>query len=241
MAGLMNVGRQAGAMNPRRGRSPDESVWAGRGEGEEDAGDPGYPAGPDGRGFGGASDVDHGIDMPKSDSKFGSPVVQPDRLGTPGRPTIPAPGEDGNGNMSIADKTGGGLINKAPAPVEPPDMTNRYNTALSPEDEAKFKTAYPDDRDTRDYDMRGAWKAGVTQSANGHYPDTYKKPSHPTFSTESQYNGVDGHQGGQWTHNPDDSWHFDASKTNIQMHGKQGIQDYFNRTEPGITLSTPEE
>jgi len=44
-----------------------------------------------------------------------------------------------------------------------------------------------------DYDMPGYWKAGATgagmdmASAEVHYPDTYKKPGHETFSIESKY------------------------------------------------------
>lgn len=39
-----------------------------------------------------------------------------------------------------------------------------------------------------DYDLRGAFKAGLQPSPeNGHWPDTYKKPNHPTFSDQSIY------------------------------------------------------
>ena len=70
------------------------------------------------------------------------------------------------------------------------DVGDDYNTKLSPSDESKFqdwkaKNA-PADTGT-DYDLRGAYKGGAEQAENGHWPDTYKKPNHPTFSDESQY------------------------------------------------------
>lgn len=36
-----------------------------------------------------------------------------------------------------------------------------------------------------DYDFRGAFAAGVQPDENGHWPDRWKKPNHPTFSVES--------------------------------------------------------
>ena len=66
-----------------------------------------------------------------------------------------------------------------------------YDTKLSPEDEAKFqdwKAKYAPNDSGQDYDLRGAYKAGVTPDPNtGHMPDTFKKPNHPTFSDQSQY------------------------------------------------------
>lgn len=89
---------------------------------------------------------------------------------------------------------------------EEPDFTDKYNTKLSDSDEAKFQEwAQKNNRlgDLFDYDMRGFWKSGDAQAANGHFPDTYKKPNHPTFSNESQYDGSklpDGSiaHGGSW-------------------------------------------
>ncbi|MGX9389621.1 cell wall hydrolase [Nitrobacteraceae bacterium UC4449_H16] len=77
-----------------------------------------------------------------------------------------------------------------------------YDTQLSAEDEKKFQawkeTNAPNDSGA-DYDLRGAFKAGVTPAANGHWPDTYKKPNHPTFSDQSQYaTGADKAKAGRW-------------------------------------------
>ncbi len=39
----------------------------------------------------------------------------------------------------------------------------------------------------------------MTPSENGHWPDTFKKPNHPTFSVESQYaKGPDAAKAGRW-------------------------------------------
>lgn len=66
-----------------------------------------------------------------------------------------------------------------------------YETALSPQDEQSFqkwKTTYAPHDSGMDYDLRGAFKEGLTPDPQtGHWPDTYKKPNHPTFSVESKY------------------------------------------------------
>jgi hypothetical protein len=85
--------------------------------------------------------------------------------------------------------------------ADPDDMTERYNTPLSPAEEKNYQSWAKKagrDRDVYDYDMRGAWKQGITADRSGHFPDTYKKPNHPTFSNESIYHGRDGHFGGYW-------------------------------------------
>ena len=64
-------------------------------------------------------------------------------------------------------------------------------TKLSPSNEAKFqawKKVYAPRDSGHDYDLRGAFKAGVKPDPRtGHWPDTFKLPNHPTFSDESQY------------------------------------------------------
>jgi hypothetical protein len=141
----------------------------------------------------------------------------------------------------------------APAPAEsdgPPDMTDRYNTPLSPEDEAKFQawgaqqaaqTGRNPAQDTFDYDMRGFWKSGDQFAANGHAGDTFKKPNHPTFSSFSKYNGVDGYQGGQWGGGQNGQpWTFTPSQTNLQMNDAGDLQKYFQDVEKGNHLILPQ-
>ncbi len=66
-----------------------------------------------------------------------------------------------------------------------------YNTALSPDEERAYlawkQQVAPRDSGA-DYDFRGAYRAGISADPKtAHWPDTFKKPNHPTFSDESQY------------------------------------------------------
>lgn len=77
-----------------------------------------------------------------------------------------------------------------------------YNTTLSPDEETKFtewkQQNAPNDTG-QDYDLRGAFRAGLSPAANGHWADTFKKPNHPTFSNQSQYAvGSDAARAGHW-------------------------------------------
>ena len=79
----------------------------------------------------------------------------------------------------------------------------RYETKLTPDEEKGYqewkKKNAPNDSG-QDYDLRGAYKAGVEPDPQtGHMPDTYKKPNHPTFSNESQYSKDRPDLAGQWT------------------------------------------
>lgn len=65
-----------------------------------------------------------------------------------------------------------------------------YNTPLPPDREEEFrawKAKYAPTDSGVDYDLPGAFLAGVTPGEDGHWPDTFKKPNHPTFSDESIY------------------------------------------------------
>jgi hypothetical protein len=122
-----------------------------------------------------------------------------------------------------------------------PDFTDQYNTALSPAEEALFQAwAAKAGRlgDTRDYDLRGAWKANAHAAANGHLPDTYKKPNHPTFSSESIYNGINGALGGKWTQQGS-RWIFQATPYNVQNMGPDALHLYFRHVEPDSLLVLP--
>lgn len=129
--------------------------------------------------------------------------------------------------MSAAHVTLGDLLRQA---WESPDDTAHYNTQLSPADEARFRQQYAPG-DSYDYDMRGAFKAGTKAAGNGHFPDTYKKPNHPTFSTQSQYSTPD-QTGGQWVQAPSGKWVFMASPWNMNTLGSSGLLDYFSQREP---------
>ena len=74
-----------------------------------------------------------------------------------------------------------------PAPFD----EKTFNTKLTPQEEVAFQSWKQRNapRDSgEDYDLRGAFKAGLQPDPEtGHWPDTFKKPNHPTFSDESQY------------------------------------------------------
>lgn len=81
------------------------------------------------------------------------------------------------------------------------DFSDFYNTKLTDEEEAQYQAwakKIGHERDVYDYDLRGAWKAGAAQAENGHFPDTFKKPNHHTFSEESQYADGKRNIGGRW-------------------------------------------
>jgi hypothetical protein len=122
------------------------------------------------------------------------------------------------------------LVNaiKETPPGDAVNLADQYNTKLSPKQEAAYqawgkKMAAQGDGnpavDTNNYDMRGLWHAadGNPQFADA---EIYKKPNHPTFSTYSQYHGVDGHEGGTWGGGQNgDPWTFTPGATNLQMWG----------------------
>lgn len=72
----------------------------------------------------------------------------------------------------------------------PAGFDKQYNTILTNDEEKEFqswKKQYAPKDSGADYDLRGAFKADLKPGADGHWPDTFKKPNHPTFSDESQY------------------------------------------------------
>jgi len=82
------------------------------------------------------------------------------------------------------------------------NTAGNFETILTPEEEAKFqkwKTKYAPNDSGEDYDLRGAFKAGVTpDEKTGHWPDTFKKPNHPTFSNQSIYANAAPQLAGSW-------------------------------------------
>ena len=118
-----------------------------------------------------------------------------------------------------------------------------YDTQLTPEEQTDYSKKYSPE-DSTDYDMQGYYKANpnVDPHTDGtHYPDTFKKPNHPTFSDESIYNNVDGNQGGTWGTTSDGADTFTPGPTNVQTHGLNGLIDYFQRTEPNAQLLIPKK
>lgn len=126
--------------------------------------------------------------------------------------------------------------------VDDLDFTDRYNTPLDEEDEKKYQTwakTNKREKDAYDYDMRGAWKEGAGQADNGHFPDTHKKPNHPTFSDESVYHGVDDHEGGKWS-KKDGKDTFTPGVSNKKFRSKKEREDYLKRSDPSVLLDEGE-
>jgi hypothetical protein len=123
-----------------------------------------------------------------------------------------------------------------------PDFSDKYNTPLSPEDEAAFQSWAAKNGNSKDlfnYDLRGDWLAGAKRDGRNHGSDDFKKPNHSTFSDGSIYNGKDGYEGGQWTGDDAKGWDYQASKTNLQFLNRDGMKDYFRRVEPGSKVRFP--
>ena len=136
-------------------------------------------------------------------------------------------------------------------------MTDKYNTKLSPPEEAKFRqwvqamsAAKGRDfaQDAFDYDIRGLYKklgdtalAVAQQGQDVHFEDTFKKPNHPTFSTQSQYSGQNGFEGGRWTKTADGKDQYTPSESVLKMWGPQELLGYWERAEAprGAVLVLP--
>lgn len=77
-----------------------------------------------------------------------------------------------------------------------------YETKLTPEEEKQFqvwKAQYAPKDNGVDYDFRGAFKTGIKPDPEtGHWPDTFKKPNHPTFPNESIYAAFHPELAGKW-------------------------------------------
>lgn len=118
------------------------------------------------------------------------------------------------------------------------DYSKQYNTPLNKTDlglyEKWFNSLPSHQRNTIDYDMQGVFASGI-RGKNGHFPDTYKKPNHPTFSMESKYSGVDGHTGGEWR-NILGVEVFVPSRTNFTQNKPSFLREYFKQVEPNSLL-----
>lgn len=123
-----------------------------------------------------------------------------------------------------------------------PDYTDKFNTTLPKDDEASFQDWLKKsgrEGDLRDYDLRGWWKNSGGRAPNGHFPDTYKKPNHPTFSDESVYSKGQT-TGGHWSGDDKSGWSFTPSKTNLSNMTTDELQAYFRKVEPGSKLALPQ-
>lgn len=115
----------------------------------------------------------------------------------------------------------------------PADFSNKFNTPIPKEREEEFEnwiTSLPLNlRNQNDYDLQGAFLDGVKPSESGHFPDTFKKPNHPTFSDQSKYHGKEGNIGGHWDNK---TMTFEASPTNLQFTPPDVLIRVFKNQNP---------
>ena len=149
------------------------------------------------------------------------------------------------GLMDILDRMSTYGTPESPNVYSDPDTgyAGQYNTPIPADKKQDYlkwifqnslKSGHDVTRDMGDYDVQGAAMSDMQTAANGHGTDQFKKPNHPTFSTGSQYNGVDGYQGGTWGSNG-----YTPSATNLRMNSLPYLSRYFDEVEPGIGLMAP--
>lgn len=90
------------------------------------------------------------------------------------------------------------IMPHTPEPVDP----SHYDTPLTQGQEEKFqdwKSKMAPNDSGEDYDLRGAFLNNISpDEKTGHWPDTFKKPNHPTFSDQSMYAGERPDLAGRW-------------------------------------------
>lgn len=125
--------------------------------------------------------------------------------------------------------------------ADPHDFTNKYNTKLTPDEEKEYQAwakAEGRERDTYDYDLRGAWKelksGTMSEDERGHLGDKYKKPNHPTFSTQSKYSSAET-PGGVWSEENGRTVYTPSEFVRKGM-GDENLKAYFSRFEPDVEL-----
>lgn len=121
---------------------------------------------------------------------------------------------------------------------EPTSFTrgaSTVDTSLTPDEEKAFaawKQQYAPKDSGGDYDLRGAFKAGIKPDPqSGHWPDTYKKPNHPTFSDESQYakQGAPGHwEGETFTPAPQSMTSDERAKDVVPLSEEPGTERHWD-------------
>jgi len=138
-----------------------------------------------------------------------------------------------------------------------PDLTDHYNTVLTPGEEQEFgkwkanmEATTGANLGAHDYDIRGAWKSGLQPDGNLHWDDRFKKPNHPTFSSGSIYaqqtqrgrgraattasEPMGRPPGGEWTDHNDDGthWTFTPSDHVLGIRSPAQMLEYFSAYEP---------
>lgn len=117
------------------------------------------------------------------------------------------------------------------------DNEKRYERWVSAQSKARGRDL---SKDTINYDLRGYWlDGGYKDKGEGHMTDKWKKPNHPTFSTESIYDGAKDDRGVKWKGGKwsKDYSEFTPSKKMRTTHPTEMLLRYFHEYEPGVKLN----
>jgi len=131
------------------------------------------------------------------------------------------------------------------APMDDNYFKDRFNTPLTPQDEAMFQQQLAKSGQAEDlynYDLRGAWQENpkvLDRKSGEHGTDTYKKPNHDTFSDQSQYHGAVSpwgkYEGGSWSKN--DTVYTPSANMLRNTHSLSTMMDYMQKYEPDVKLN----
>ena len=112
---------------------------------------------------------------------------------------------------------------------------SEYDTELGAAGEANYqewKRSLPKQlQSEEDYDLRGYYKETGGEDTEGHLTDKYKKPNHPTFSTESKY-----YEKGMWAGKWDEDGNFRIPMDTSKEKLKELIEYWRSGAEPTAVL-----
>jgi hypothetical protein len=131
--------------------------------------------------------------------------------------------------------------------MKQPVAKKAVNALSKPSFEDYYKSIPEYKNDTVSYDLQSAYEELPYSQmkrfaeSNAHLPDTYKKPTHPTFSNESKYHN-DKTPGGYWDRDTKGRDRFTPSQYNIDnMGGPKEYMKWFQENEKGVILNMPYE
>jgi len=103
-------------------------------------------------------------------------------------------------------------------------------------------------QESPDYNLKAAFEAGLDPEMNSgdgkfHLSDRFKLPTHPTYSTDSDYSRSKGAPpAGRWEGSEEKGWTFYASPQNIKnLGGEKQYLAWWEKNEPGVKLVLPQQ
>lgn len=101
----------------------------------------------------------------------------------------------------------------------------------------QWKSKYAPNDSGADYDLKGAYYAGAKPDMErGHFPDTFKLPNHPTFSTGSKYSTPE-QMGGEWGQTPQGKNTYEPSRWMERDPARMAeLAKYMKQAEPNAVL-----